>query len=83
MYCKQCLYELRYVSEPRCPECGKAFDPADRSTFYILSIQKRLDKTGRIARRLARVLILLALAAIMAFIIMFYMAIGRGGQSGR
>jgi len=33
-YCRDCLYDLggQLGSEPRCPECGRAFDPADRST---------------------------------------------------
>ena len=33
MYCRQCLYSLNGFAEPRCPECGTAFDPADPATF--------------------------------------------------
>ena len=28
-YCKGCGYCLRGLPEPRCPECGRAFDPAE------------------------------------------------------
>lgn len=33
-YCRDCLYDLggRAGLEPRCPECGRAFDPDDPST---------------------------------------------------
>src|SRR3954464_7844824 len=26
-HCEQCGYDLRALTEPRCPECGKPFDP--------------------------------------------------------
>ena len=30
MYCRRCSYYLRGQADPhRCPECGRAFDPAD------------------------------------------------------
>ncbi len=33
-YCRGCLYDLggQLGSEPRCPECGRGFDPGDRTT---------------------------------------------------
>ncbi len=31
--CLKCGYLLRGLSAPRCPECGREFDPADRSTY--------------------------------------------------
>jgi hypothetical protein len=34
MYCRKCGYQLEGLSENRCPECGRLFDPAKRKTFY-------------------------------------------------
>lgn len=31
--CLRCEYLLRGLAEPRCPECGEAFDPQDPSTY--------------------------------------------------
>ena len=31
--CKSCLYPLRDLSAPRCPECGRTFDPFDPHTM--------------------------------------------------
>lgn len=28
-HCQKCGYDLRGLPEPRCPECGRAFDPAE------------------------------------------------------
>jgi hypothetical protein len=36
MWCKRCSYPLDGLSEPRCPECGREFDPRDGETFSIL-----------------------------------------------
>jgi len=33
MRCQACQYELVQLSEHRCPECGRPFDPADAETF--------------------------------------------------
>ncbi len=33
MRCIGCGYQLIGLPEPRCPECGRAFDPADPGTF--------------------------------------------------
>lgn len=33
MRCKTCHYSLSKLTEHRCPECGRAFDPNDPSTF--------------------------------------------------
>lgn len=33
--CRACGYALRGLTEPRCPECGRAFDPADSRTVYL------------------------------------------------
>ncbi len=34
MYCRGCLYDLRGQRTPRCPECGRAFDPGDPDSFF-------------------------------------------------
>ena len=39
MYCRGCYYDLRGQETPRCPECGRAFDPGDPGSF--------LDHPGR------------------------------------
>ncbi len=33
MYCRDCEYDLRGQVEPRCPECGRAYDPHVEDTF--------------------------------------------------
>jgi hypothetical protein len=33
MFCKSCRYALKGLQQRRCPECGVAFDPYNRSTF--------------------------------------------------
>lgn len=36
MRCLSCQYDLKNLSsggEPRCPECGREFDPKNRRTF--------------------------------------------------
>ncbi|MHC5028803.1 MAG: RING finger protein [Planctomycetota bacterium] len=33
MFCRSCQYELAGLVAGRCPECGRPFDPSDRSTF--------------------------------------------------
>ncbi len=33
MYCRKCQYDLTQLSEERCPECGRSFDPTKPRTF--------------------------------------------------
>jgi hypothetical protein len=33
MHCLTCNYDLSNLTEHRCPECGRDFDPDDASTF--------------------------------------------------
>lgn len=34
-HCLNCGYDLRGLPEPRCPECGRGFDPDDPRTYFI------------------------------------------------
>jgi hypothetical protein len=33
--CLNCGYILEYLPEPRCPECGRGFDPDDARTYHL------------------------------------------------
>jgi hypothetical protein len=44
--CLSCKYDLSKLTEHRCPECGRAFDPNDRKTF---NAGRRLLSWRRIA----------------------------------
>ena len=35
MRCKNCHYSLEGLTEHRCPECGRGFDPRDQRTFDV------------------------------------------------
>jgi hypothetical protein len=56
-YCLDCGYMLIGLSQDRCPECGRPFDRADRSTFRSYP---RLTWPKRIA------LVLLVIVAVAA-----------------
>lgn len=51
-YCRACDYPLGGVEPPKCPECGRAFDPADPATVSARPAARR--------RRWARRVMLLA-----------------------
>jgi hypothetical protein len=40
-FCIHCQYNLRGVAEPRCPECGKPFDPAALATSLIPWVHRK------------------------------------------
>lgn len=62
MYCRKCNYQLLGLSENRCPECGRPFDPADRRTFYPHTrSQARSWWIKRIAWSLATAVLLAAI----------------------
>jgi len=42
--CIGCGYMLRGLTEPRCPECWRTFDPSDDRTFLRPSVQSRIEK---------------------------------------
>ena len=46
MHCLHCGYDLRGLTEHRCPECGRQFDPGEPATFAA-STQGRRFSVGR------------------------------------
>ena len=54
IYCRGCDYALVGLRSPRCPECGRRFDPADPRTFT------RHPRLRHFVRRAAATLTLLA-----------------------
>ncbi len=53
MYCRGCHYDLRHLSESRCPECGRGFDPLDRATFTTRPLVAWIDAHRRVLRKVA------------------------------
>lgn len=43
-FCMGCGYALRGLGQPRCPECGREFDPSDPRTFEIHAPSSRLTR---------------------------------------
>src|SRR5262245_46940874 len=41
MHCLTCHYDLSHLTEHRCPECGRTFDPSDPSTFFSRQSRSR------------------------------------------
>ena len=37
IYCIDCGYPLNHLPDPRCPECGRDFDPDDSKTFLPIT----------------------------------------------
>jgi hypothetical protein len=54
-----CNYNLHGLTDPRCPECGRAFDPADLSSFAI----RPLSPIARLVLRTRNWTVLLFLTA--------------------
>lgn len=48
MRCLKCGYELRRLPEPICPECGRAFDPNDPSTFASPARRRRRSTASHV-----------------------------------
>jgi hypothetical protein len=60
--CKQCGYDLQGLTEARCPECGTAFDPAERER--ILARIASPPPKPKYRRLAALVVVLLVLAVV-------------------
>ena len=46
MWCLECDYELINLEEARCPECGRAFDASDPTTFKTEAVVARGRSRG-------------------------------------
>jgi hypothetical protein len=64
--CRGCTYDLLGLPAGVCPECGRAFDPADPSTFWDLVARTRAQKQRR-ARIAAVALVACSFAALFTF----------------
>ncbi len=65
--CKHCGYDLHGLPEPRCPECGNAFDPHERGRV-LARVGSPRPKVGR--RWIpAAVVVLLSLAAVASLVL--------------
>ncbi|MHC4107195.1 MAG: hypothetical protein ACYSTY_03820 [Planctomycetota bacterium] len=53
IYCRRCSYVLDGLDRERCPECGNAYDPANRATY------ETMPRWARWRRRLFRCCIVL------------------------
>jgi hypothetical protein len=49
MFCLRCGYSLHLLPEPRCPECGRAFDPKRASTYAISGANYRIRRVVRLS----------------------------------
>lgn len=68
MYCSTCQYPLTTLQTPRCPECGREFDPDDSRTY-----SDRHPATTRIVGSVAGI-VLGVLIAIPAFVLATFSA---------
>ena len=67
MRCLSCKYSLSHLAVHRCPECGRAFDPNNSSTFRpsVADLKKKLRRSNRLI--VVVVLILTLLHAIFSW----------------
>ena len=67
MRCKNCHYSLDGLTEKRCPECGREFDPNDPNTFDSpapVGIDFRSAAIGSAITFIAAFLIMLVASAV-------------------
>jgi hypothetical protein len=69
MWCKKCGYALDGLSEPRCPECGRGFDPGNKRTYLI-----RPYRVGRIFMTAATFSLALAVLTTTLWVRSYYVA---------
>ena len=61
--CLACDYPLRGLKHHACPECGRVFNPADRSTYRRLPL---LTYTGKLYR--GELIVIVFVALLLGFI---------------
>src|SRR5690349_12693310 len=67
MRCLTCQYDLKNLTEHRCPECGRAFDPNDPYTFDSAAFRRR-----RLERRVLELAGYAAFSFLLNFVLMVY-----------
>lgn len=69
--CRRCQYPLRGLTEPRCPECGREFDPENPKTYHVRPRRQLTPRFGSRGGTLDRTAYLAAfvLAGIMAAVV--------------
>ncbi|MAE66307.1 MAG: hypothetical protein CMJ18_18715 [Phycisphaeraceae bacterium] len=63
IYCRQCDYSLAGLGAGGCPECGRAFDPANRRTFAAAPKAQAYLRWGLIVQSLGMALVVGTLVA--------------------
>ena len=53
MYCSACEYDLNGLKAGNCPECGRAFEPADPDSFLVTASRARRKRYYAVAGALA------------------------------
>jgi hypothetical protein len=64
--CKTCHYSLANLTEHRCPECGKRFDPKVRASF-LSEFEYTMRRDDRVVF-LSALLVIIAIAGVIALL---------------
>lgn len=64
MHCLGCDYNLQGLSDHRCPECGRPFDPANQKTWSLSKSVRRAQSCQAIGRLLVIIAAIIAITAI-------------------
>ena len=65
MYCRECFTDLRGVTDVKCPQCGKSFDPAKPRTYFAQPFPSK----GAIVLQVVATTVV---AVVFAFVIAFF-----------
>lgn len=81
MYCYGCGYTLMALAEPRCPECGRPFDPRTPSTFASSRSSFQVRRAVRLLLRAAVPVLVVGIAYVGCYYA-FVRLEGPGGGTG-